>query len=379
MPRLMADVLRELHFDRGMPLADLAQALRLRERSLRVMFMKLGFYRAMWTTAEVLKLHRLYMEGAYASALAKSRHRPVAELLAAWKKLRLPLRERKKGYKLHGRRLPDSLVHAMYQDYRAGMTFAAVERKHDRPVKSVRTLFVSRGLHVRESKGVSTFRRPDGSFAPYIPKTEVEIEAIILKATKVTVPEELRLDWRKWDLARRGDFIARLRARISGPDDRPDLPFSDNVEPFDYTTEKAWEIVHRKNGTAASQQWKARILPSSQGVIFAGRLYFWNGIGNGYFEGCSWTRGHGRPSLHHVIWSLHHGRAVPHLHVVRHADGNPNNLTPSNLILRTRNDVVRESQAVALTRKSRERTRLLLERSNNPKPSHDLVASLTQD
>ncbi len=377
MPRLMADVLRELHFDRGMPLADLARALRLRERSLRVMFMKLGFYRATWTTAELKKLHRLYMAGEFASNLAKSRHRSAPDLLAAWRKLRLPLRERKR-YTLPGRRIPDSLVLAMHQDYKTGMTFAAVERKHDRPVKSVRTLFVSRGLPVRESKGVSKFRSPDGSFAPYIPKTEEEIEALIQQATKVTVPEELRLDWRKWDLARRGDFIARLRARISGPDDRPNLPFSDNVEPFDYTSEKAWEIVRRKNGTAASQQWKARILPSSQGVIFAGRLYFWNGIGNGYFEGCSWTRGHGRPSLHHVIWSLHHGRAVPHLHVVRHADSNPNNFTPSNLILRTRNDVIRESQAAALTRKSRERTRLLLERSTKPKTSHDLVASLTQ-
>lgn len=377
MPRLMADVLRELHFDRGMPLADLARALRLRERSLRAMFMKLGFYHAPWTTAELRKLHRLYMAGEFASNLAKSRHRPVAELLAAWKKLRLPVRP-KKGYTLPSRRLPDSLVHAMYQDYRAGMTFAAVERKHDRPVKSVRTLFVSRGLHVRESKGVSTFRRPDGSFAPYIPKTEEEIEAIILKATKVTVPEELRLDWRKWDLARRGDFIARLRARISGPNDRPDLPFSDNVEPFDYTSGKAWEIVHAKNGDSDSRRWKARILPSSQGVIFAGRLYFWNGIGNGYFEGCSWTRGHGRPSLHHVIWSLHHGRSVPPAHVVRHADGNPNNLAPSNLILRTRNDVIREAQAKTLLRKSRERTRLLLDLSQRKDKNHELIESLTQ-
>jgi len=378
IPSIMLDVLRDLHFERGVSIEELASALDLPERALRSAFIKRGFYQKGWTDAEIRRLHVRYLAGEFASSLAKLRRCSSSELLSRFRKLGLPVLPKKK-YIVSKRRLPDSLILAMYADYKSGMTFSQVARKHDRPPQSVRPLFTHRGFELREPKGITKFRLPDGSFAPYIPKTDEEIEEILKRARKVMVPEDLRLDWRKWDLTRRGAFIARLRTLLPSDEDRPVSPFSGNVEPFDYASERAWEIVRAKNGRSSSQQWKARILPSSQGLIYNNVLYFWSGHGNGYYEGCSWTPDRGRPGLNHIIWCEQNGRAIPDSHVVRHADGNPNNFEPSNLVLAHRNEVARENQAAALNRKSRERTRLLLERSNQPKNGNDLVKSLTQD
>jgi hypothetical protein len=376
IPHIMLDVLRPLHFERGHTIAELASAIGIRERSLRSAFIKRGFYKDGWTDAEVRRLHQRYLAGEFPSTLARMRRRSSAALLARFRKLGLSILEKKK-YTIPSRRLPAGLVLAMHADYMAGMTFAAVERKHGRPEKSIRPIFVHRGLHVRDDGGYSKVRTPSGSFAPLIPKTDEEITVLVEAATKVAVPAELKQEWRKWTLARRGEFIARVRAHLQDPKDRPRLPFSSNVAAFDYASPEAWEIVKIANAGLGSRDWRTKLDIRSQGVIFEGELWFWNTHSGGYFRMGAWTAENGRPSLHRTLWERLHG-SVPEGHVVRHADGNPNNFQPANLILAHRNDVARENQAAALNRKSRERTRLLLERSTKPKPSHDLVASLTQ-
>jgi hypothetical protein len=162
-------------------------------------------------------------------------------------------------------------------------------------------------------------------------------------------------------MERRGDFIARLRAHLADPQARPELPYSGNVVPFDYTTEAAWEIVRRRNQGRTSQQFDTKLNIISQGVIWDGRLWFWARRTPAYYEGIKWTPGHGRPGLHRIIWESIHG-PLPEAGIIRQIDGNPNNLDPSNLILSDRNELCRENQAHFLTRNSRDLTATLLNR-----------------
>jgi hypothetical protein len=190
------------------------------------------------------------------------------------------------------------------------------------------------------------------------------------------VPQELKFEWRHWSLARRGKFIACIRAKLNRPTDRPCLPFSANVEPFDYSTPRAQAIARQMNAGCTSRQWRAMIRLNSQGVIYQGRLYFWAADGGGGHTGAyyigPWTPGTGRPALHHIIWRKFNG-PIPAGHVVRARDGNPNNLDPANLYLATRNDVARENQAASLLKKSRAATALLLDRAQARKKPHDHI------
>ena len=182
------------------------------------------------------------------------------------------------------------------------------------------------------------------------------------------VPDALKFTWRKWTLAQRADFLARLRARISpgvAQANRPTTPYSSNVEPFDYGSEHAHAIMRAANVGRNSRTKALQIRLNSEGVIFEGSLWFWT-YKTGYAKGP--LRQGTLHLLHHRIWSLAHGRPVPPGHVLRFIDGNPNNLVADNLILLTRDQVARENQAAALSKKSRELTALLLNRSQH---THD--------
>lgn len=187
------------------------------------------------------------------------------------------------------------------------------------------------------------------------------------------MPAELKLEWRTWSLERRGWFITKLRAKLARLGDRRDLPFSSNVELFDYASPRAHEIAQRVNAGTDSRSARVKIDICSQGVIWRDRLWFWSHK-VGYQSG-PWTPENGRPVLHKAIWEETHGRKVPRHHVIRFIDGNPNNLAPENLHLATRNDIARENQAAALLRKSRERTAILLNRHQTGN-RHDLSDSL---
>ncbi len=328
-----------------------------------------------WSESELAAVHAEYLSGVYASCIAKRRGRTAGDLLFMF---------RWRGWEILDKKAPvmppridSDLVAAMHADYQSGMTFAQVERKYGRPAKSIRTIFLHRGLPIREARGITEFRRSNGCFAPLVPKTEEEIEALIQAATRIIVPEELRQEWRGWPLAKRGDFIRRLRERVSPPLDRPKTPFSANVIPFDYSSPEAWEIINAGNAGLASRSAAFNIKVPSQGVIYERALWFWSGKGQGYYQG-KWREGSGRPALHRYLYSKHHGPVPPH-HAVCMADGNFNNLDPSNLVATDRNDILRVNQATALTRKSREKTALLLARSQRKNQSNDLIKQLTPD
>jgi hypothetical protein len=254
----------------------------------------------------------------------------------------------------------DALVAAMHADYwERGESLHAVGAKYGRTHSCVRELFTRRGLPVRPFKQIR--RQANGSPERYVPLTEEQLDALIAATAKLHVPPAVKFEWRRWPLERRARFIAKLRAKLASPHDRPELPFSSNVEPFDYGTPRAHEIAARLNAGTDSRTARVKIDACSQGVIHRDRLWFWNAK-VGYQSG-PWTPEHGRPSLHKTIWEEHHGCAVPAGHVIRFVDGNPNNLAPQNLRLATRNELARENQAAALFRKSRARTALLLKRS----------------
>ena len=327
-----------------------------------------------WTKAELKKLHARYLAGEYASTLAKIRGRRSAWLLARFQAHGWPLREKKSP--AQPKRFPTDVAEAMYADYQAGMSLADVERKHGRSRSCARSLFIGRGWAVKPpQKNAWRKHRADGTWEAMTPKTEAEIEALIQAATKVMIPPGLAIEWRKWSLERRGDFIRRVRARLKDPLDMPDLPFSANVKPFDYASEEAWGILRAVNGDRTSQRWIMHLKLVSQGVIYDGRLWFWVRQTACYMEGVQWRPDRPRRVLARVIWESVHGK-LPKNSVVRLIDGNPNNLDPSNLTLAEKNEVCRENQAAALQRKSRERTAAIL---NHHQHTNDEHAELLQN
>jgi hypothetical protein len=198
-----------------------------------------------------------------------------------------------------------------------------------------------------------------GRFASTLqPLTPEAINKLIAGATRLAVPAALKREWRGWPMERRGEFISRLRKKLRLPTDRPNTPFSSNVEPFDYTSPRANQIMNRKNAGRGSKYFAVKMDIKSQGVIYRDELWFWSHK-TGYQLG-PWTPERGRPCLHHHIWRETHGRPVPAGMVLVFKDGNRNNLSPDNLAPATKNDICRQNQAAALTRSSRERTALLL-------------------
>lgn len=263
----------------------------------------------------------------------------------------------------YGKPIKESLALRMYIDHREGQTYGQIGRRYGYHKKSVIRAFKVRGWDValHELKGVAS-RSNAGTFAPAPRLTAQKISQMLAEETKLRVPSGLKLEWRKWALERRGKFIARLRARLHLSDQRPETPFSANVEPYDYASPRAWEIIRKANDGKNSKFAVMKLNIASQGVIYKGELYYWARKA-GYVKAVPWTKEAGRPLLHHIIWEEANGRPVPESHVLSFIDGNWNNLLPSNLTLRTRNDVARHNQAAALNRKSRELTSILLKRT----------------
>lgn len=268
----------------------------------------------------------------------------------------------------------DALIHEMHADYMRPMSLNAVAKKYGLTRHCVRERFASRGLILRKAQR-DPQRLANGQIAAYVPKTEREITAIIARAKTFSVPLELKFEWRSWSLERRGEFVRRLRACLNPPGPMPTGPFSANVEPFAYGHPRAHAIAEKANAGQPSRNHKVFMMISSQGVIYRDTLYFWAADGGGgttgaYYVG-PWRPGIGRPALHKIIWQEANGRPVPKGHVIRFVDGNHNNLVAENLTLCTRNEVARENQAKALTRKSRALTALLLRRSQSTDKTHD--------
>jgi len=311
-----------------------------------------------WTESELQGVYQEYMAGARPSGLAKRRGYLSAELLFMFTFRKWPLRGR--ASRLVPKRISDAVIQLMHAEYMSGMTLNEVARRHQRGGRALRDLFSSRGLFIRNSAGIRA-KGSGGRFEGLSPKSEAEVDEIISGATRLIIPPELKHDWSKWPMARRGEFIARLRDAIPDPKARPELPFSANVVPFDYTTEAAWEIIRRRNSGLCSWYWETKLNIMSQGVIWDGRLWFWARRIGCYVEGIKWSPQRTRNTLSREIWQASNG-PIPPQGVIRERDGNPNNLDPANLVLSDKNEVMRENQARHHTKKSRELTTILLNR-----------------
>jgi hypothetical protein len=270
-------------------------------------------------------------------------------------------------------RVPSDLVHEMHRDYRRPMSLAAVARMYGRKGQAVRELFVRHGLTVRPATNQG-LRGENGQILPAHEPTAAELSAMIAAETKVRVPAALKSVWRSWSLARRGAFLRRLRARLRVPVARDRGPYSSNVTPFDYASPEAQALCAKLNDGTNSRTARCKIDLCSEGVIFEGGLWFWNSK-VGYQSG-PWHPGRGRLALHHVLWERWNGRAVPAGHVLRYRDGNPNNLVAANLSLVPRDELARENQGRALTRKSRALTKALLGRVQNERQDDDVLSKI---
>jgi hypothetical protein len=240
--------------------------------------------------------------------------------------------------------VPKAQVMAMYADYQTGMSLSAVGRKHRNIIgNTVRDIFEKRGLVVREVPNRWERHKANGCFARMKPKTEKKITAMIAAMTRLTVPAALRLDWRKWPMSRRGEFIRRSRKSLAKNHGRvfaPTTPHSSNVQPFDYTTPAARVIAEKDNVGKNSQECPTKLKPASQGVIYKGTLYYWSaGIG---YQCCLgiYDPEVGRPQLHRVIYEEHFGPIHAGMTVIQ-KDGNKNNFSPDNLALRSMADCAR--------------------------------------
>lgn len=263
----------------------------------------------------------------------------------------------------------DQLVTQMYAEYQTGLSLGEVGRRHGgRSYGCITSLFKTRGLAIRENKTRNrcTFDKAKGCFIALPSLSVKELDVIIARQTRVCRPTEMRYQWERWSLQERGWFIARMRQKLNLPGERPTTPFSANVEPFDYASPRAHEIAAAMNLTATSRKALVKVRAGSQGVIWGGDLWFWaRKVG---YQKDPWTPGQGRLSLHKTIWEQTHGRKVPPAHIVRYADGNWNNLDPANLVLVSRNEMLRENYAAGFTKKSRDITALLLNRSQTKTP-----------
>lgn len=330
-----------------------------------------------WAKRELKALHAEHLAGVWVSELAKRRRMRSGDLVSAWQKLGLTPLPRKIGPG-RKRRITQAMADNAHADYMAGTSLRECERRYGIRAGTLRTAFVKRGYALRISAESLRNHRKDGTFAPYVPKTKAQIAAIIGAATKLAVPPELAIDWRHWDRARRADFMARLRSKIADPSDRPELPFSANVTPFDYASDEALAIVQQRNRGLGSRAWVTKLDIRSQGVIWAGRLWFWNRQTRCYIEGVRWTPEAGRPVLSRAIYEAANG-PIPAGIVIRHRDRNPNNLAPGNLYPATRDEVVRETQATVMSAKSRALTAAILRRSqSNPTNPHEISNRLPQ-
>jgi len=273
-------------------------------------------------------------------------------------------------------KMPLEWVKRMHADYQAGMSLSQVARRHHRSRRVLCELFRKRGLSIRPYKWQHyTLRAKNGCYLPAAPKSEKEIERLIDGLDRIRLPDPLRFEWRKWTLAKRAAFIARMRRRINPPGQQPPGPFSKNVIPFEYGSPEAHGILDRLNAGLPSRNRRSHIRPGAQGLIWRGRLFFWDGL-NGYHSG-SWHPETGRPYLHRMIWEEHNGRPVPAKQTVVYVDANKNNLDPSNLALRSMAACARENMCRWRIKKARQVTSLLLsQHQDKHHESDDIIEQL---
>jgi hypothetical protein len=266
--------------------------------------------------------------------------------------------------------IPWSTVSALYTEYQTGISLAELSRRSGRCRASLRELFATRGLPLRE---VSASNRHSlgnpGRFLAAEPVSQARVEELIATATKLAIPEELRLDWRKWSLERRADFVRRIRARLQDPDEAPTGPYSSGLTFFDYGSAEAHAIADKQNEGRNSRTKVICIKLGSHGVIYEGELWFWCSK-VGYQQGL-WTPGHGRPVLHHHIWAQTNQRPVPDQHIVRFIDGNKNNHAPDNLQILHRGEICYENLNRSRTLKSRSKLNTILKLNHQPETTHD--------
>ena len=250
--------------------------------------------------------------------------------------------------------VPVETVIALHAEYVAGASLRATARKCERSSAWLAGIFRRLGLSVRENPRRHLGVRRDGTSPPRPVRAVAQLLALADSLTHLHVPKELKTEWRLWSLALRGRFIARARRRLRSPTDRPKGSFSSNVEPFDYGSAAAHRIAAATVGARASH----RVKISSQGVIWKEELWFWSAQHRSYVA-------KGRPfcTLHHAIWETAAGRSVPKGFCVCRADGNPNNLLPNNLVLRSVAELLPEFAGRAVFQRSRAITALLLQRS----------------
>jgi hypothetical protein len=256
-------------------------------------------------------------------------------------------------------------VQKMHARYVAGATFTEIARDYDVRPSSVRQAFVRRKLVLIPRPNFGRFART------YKLKTAAQVAAILARQTRLIVPRELAYDWRHWSMSRRGAFLRKLRAKLNDPRDAPRQPYSANVTPFDYASPEAREIIDQLNEGCNSREAGTKINLRSQGVIYEGKLWFWiNEYGYIYRQPGPYLGPQSRLVLHRYLYEQTHGPLSAE--VVRFADGNPNNLDPSNLIVASRDDVCRENQAEKLRQKAEAHTAALLRRMNqSPTPKGD--------
>lgn len=353
-----------------------AEAFGYDKNAVRKAVRRLGVKSRIVSDAEAAEIWATYQRLGSITAAAELHGRninTVSKILA-----RFGYRDRKVNPRLGG-----TFVEQLYAEYTAGFSLNALAKKYGRTRNCLREIFDRRGLPLRVVCRRPAFDPKTGRILPARRMTPAQIDELIAAATKIRIPDALRLEWRTWSMDRRREFIARLRAKLRSPRDRPDKPFSSNVEPFEYGSPRAHQFAAEMNAGLGSHEARVKMDLVSQGVIWRDRLYFWSPEGKttgtgAYYIG-PWRPGTGRPALHRIMWEEIHGRKVPEGMVVRFADGNPNNFEPENLILRSRNDVARENQAAALGQRSREKTALLLSRAQrNLKgdKANDLLATL---
>jgi hypothetical protein len=253
--------------------------------------------------------------------------------------------------------LKPALVKAMWADYEAGMSLMGVARKYGKHRKSLNQVFARRGYKLRPVATV-----PKLGFGVKIPEPSLkEMKAMIAGLSRMNVPPELKLHWRKWSLARRRWFIQLLRERF--PSNRPAGPFSRNVIPFEYGTPLAHEIANKMNVGRTSQTKLIAFKLTSEGVIYRGKIYFWD-HNDSYVQGTRWTPEKGRPLLTHIMWEDSTGQPVPYRTMVIQKDGNKNNFEPGNLELITMADNAIRNKTAGKIRKGDIGTRALLDRFN---------------
>lgn len=256
----------------------------------------------------------------------------------------------------------------MHRQHLAGANLRQLELKCGYKDANIKKAFERLGLEVRLDPTLGYFPKT------LVRLTKPQLRELMRRQSRICVPKEIHTEWREWPMKKRAWWIKELRRLLKSPTDRPESPFSANVEPFDYSTPNARELLMAKNGGKSSHQAGCKIKVGSQGVIWNNELWFWT-HNTGYVCGLPWTKERGRPLLTRAIYEQAHG-PVPSGHVIRLRDGNPNNLDPSNLVLASRNSVARENQAQHFTKQSRAKTAALLKLSSHTTEHHDQFKGL---